>query len=108
MAALSGQCAEEGGHGGGERFAFAGLHFGDVAFEHGDGPHDLHGEVSHIQSSSGGFADECVGIGEQLVQWNAGAGFPADFSRHGEQFFVTERCEAIAALNDVFRHGTPA
>lgn len=69
--------AEEGGHGGGERFAFAGLHFGDVAFEHGDGPHDLHGEVSHIQSSSGGFADECVGIGEQLIQWNAGRGLPS-------------------------------
>ena len=53
---------------GGERFAFAGLHFGDRAMVQGNAAQNLHVEVPHVQRAAAGFANQGVGLGHDSLQ----------------------------------------
>ena len=68
MHALAGQGVEVGGQGGHQRFAFAGLHLGDVAAVQGNAAGDLHREMLHAQHTPGGFAAHGKGVGQDVVQ----------------------------------------
>ena len=61
--AFAGQGIQVGGQGGHQRFAFTGLHLGNVAAVQGNAADDLHGKVLHAQHTPCSFAadGECVG-----------------------------------------------
>ncbi len=65
VAALAHQGVEVHGQRGGERLAFAGLHFGDGVVEHGDSAQELHVEVPHIERPPARLADQGIGLDEQ-------------------------------------------
>ena len=68
MHAFAGQGVEVGGQSCHQRFAFTGLHLGNVAAVQGDAADDLHGEVLHPQHTPGRFAADGKGIGQDVVQ----------------------------------------
>ena len=53
---------------GGERFAFAGLHFDDRVVMDGGAAEELHVEVPHVESTPASFAHECEGLDEQAIE----------------------------------------
>ena len=59
--ALARERVQEGGQGGDERFAFAGLHFGDFALVQDDSADELHVEMAHAEGATARFADEGEG-----------------------------------------------
>ena len=65
--AFAGQGVEVGGQSCHQRFAFTGLHLGNVAAVQGDAADDLHGEVLHPQHTPGRFAADGKGIGQDII-----------------------------------------
>ncbi len=53
---------------GNQRFAFAGLHFGDLAFVQNHAADQLHIEVPHVEHAPSGFADHGKGLLKQFVE----------------------------------------
>ena len=80
MHALAGQRVQIGGQRGGERFAFAGFHFGNTALMQHDAAHQLHTEGAHAQHALGTLAHNGEGFGQQLVQAFAALGAPLQFA----------------------------
>ena len=68
MGALAGQRGQVQRQRGGERFAFAGLHFGDRAMMQGDAAEQLHVEVPHVERAAAGFAHQGERLGQQCVE----------------------------------------
>ncbi len=108
MASVPRQCPQKRGHRGRQCLSFAGLHFGNVAFEQGDGSHDLYFEVLHLQHATSRLPHKCVGFRQQLVQSRSGFGFPTQLAASSHQFVISERIHLLAAANNPSCHGTPA
>ena len=66
--AFAGQSVQVGGQGRHQRFAFTGLHLGDVAAVQRDAAGDLHREVLHAQHTPSGLAADGERIGQDIVQ----------------------------------------
>ena len=66
--AAAAERVEIDGQGGDQRFAFAGLHFGDLALVQNHAADQLHIEVAHVQDAAAGFADDGEGFGQQVVE----------------------------------------
>ncbi len=71
------QRVQEGGHGGGQRLALAGLHLGYPAAVHGGGAEHLHVEVALPEPALGGLAHQGVGLRLDVFQRLAHAQAPA-------------------------------
>ena len=69
--AVAGERVEIAGEGGDERFAFAGLHFGDLALVQHHAADELHVEVAHLHGAPAGFADYGEGFGQDFVERRA-------------------------------------
>ena len=68
MDAVAGERVEVAGKGGDQRFAFAGLHFADLAVMQNHAADQLHVEVAHVHGAPAGFADDGEGFGKNLVE----------------------------------------
>ena len=66
--ALARQRVQIGGHGGGQRFAFAGFHLGDAALMQYDAADHLHPEGAHAQHALAALTHHSESLGQQLVQ----------------------------------------
>ncbi len=69
--AVAGERVEIAGKGGDEGFAFAGFHFRDLALVQNHAADQLHVEVAHLDAAPAGFADDCEGFGQDLVESGA-------------------------------------
>ena len=74
MHALAVQGVEVGGHGGGKRFALAGLHLGDAALMQHDAADHLHVEGVHAQHALAALAHHGEGLHQQVVQLGSALG----------------------------------
>ena len=66
--AASGERIQVHRQGRNQRFAFAGLHFGDLALMQHHAADELHVEVAHLQHAPAGLAHHREGLGKDLVQ----------------------------------------
>ncbi len=66
--AVAGERVEIAGEGGDQRFAFAGLHFADLALVQDDAADKLHIEMAHLHGAPAGFADHGEGFRQNLVE----------------------------------------
>ncbi len=66
--AAAGEGVEVAGKGGDEGFAFAGLHFGDLAGVEDHAADELDVEVTHVDGAAGGFANDGEGLGHEVVE----------------------------------------
>jgi hypothetical protein len=66
--ALAGQRVQVHRQRGGQRLAFAGAHFGDLAVVQGHAAEQLHVEMAHLHDALGAFAHHGKGLGQQVVQ----------------------------------------
>ena len=69
--ALAFERVEVAGQGGDERFAFAGLHFGDAAFVQNHAADQLDVEVAHVENAPAGLAAYGEGFDQQVVERGA-------------------------------------
>ena len=74
MGALPFQRGEIQRQRGGERFAFAGLHFDDRIVMHGRAAQELHIEVPHVEPSPAGLAHQRKRFDQQPIERLAAAG----------------------------------
>ena len=66
--AVAGERVEIAGQRGDEGFAFAGLHFGDLAGVEDHAADHLDVEVAHADGARAGFADDGEGFGKDVVE----------------------------------------
>ena len=88
--AVAGEGVEIAGEGGDEGFAFAGLHFGDLALVQDHAADELHVEVAHLHGAPAGLADHGKGFGQNFVERRAFCGL--DFVGVGDAFERGRRC----------------
>ncbi len=103
--AVAGEGVEVAGERGDEGFAFAGLHFGDLALVQHHAADQLHVEVAHLHGAPAGLAHHGEGLGQNLIErfvlglldlFGVGDAFEArgdaraEFGRFGPQLLVGE------------------
>ena len=84
------------GQRGDERFAFAGLHFGDLAFVEHHAADELDVEVPHVEDAAAGFADDGEGFDQEVVERGAAGESFFEFDGFGGEIDVGELLDARA------------
>ena len=87
---LSGQALEVERQRGGQRFAFARLHFGDRTMVHGDAAQHLHVEVPHAHLAPPGLAHQGKRLGQQSIERFLAFGPITQSQAAFEQFLVAQ------------------
>ena len=102
MNAAALKCARIDGKRRDERLAFAGLHFGDTAFEENLAAHDLDVEVAHAEHALAGLADDRKRFGQQVIEQLACREAAAKLFGLRAKFVVGERFDLRFEYIDSF------
>jgi hypothetical protein len=104
--ALAGQRIQVDRQRGHQRLAFAGAHFGDLAFVQRHPADHLHVEVPHLQRTLAGFTHDREGFGQQVVELGTRGQAGAEVGRLALQRFFAERGHGGLELADLL-HDSP-
>ncbi len=76
------------GQGRNQRFAFAGLHFGDPAFVENDAANQLNVEVAHVENAPARFSRHCERLDQDVVQFGAVRDSLLEIDRFGSKIGI--------------------
>src|SRR5262249_26997935 len=86
--AAAGKCIEVNGQSCDQRFAFTGLHLGDLALMEDHAADKLYVKMAHVQDAASGLADNSKCFFEDLVQCRFEHGIALGFRRADDLFFL--------------------
>ena len=106
--ALAAERVQVGRQGGDQRLAFAGAHFGNLAFVQRRTTDQLHVEVPHVHHAPAGFADHGECVGAEVIERFALGEALAQHDRLAAQFLVRHRLILRLQRVDDADHGAEA